>query len=30
MLVPLVLVLIPTLFTLDGDDRAQEEPVTSA
>ncbi len=30
MLVPLVLVLIPTLFTVDRGDRAQEEPVTSA
>lgn len=29
MLVPMVLVLIPTLFTVDRGDQAQEEPVTS-
>ena len=29
MLVPLVLVLIPTLFSIDRDDQANEEPVTS-
>lgn len=30
MLVPLVLVLIPTLFTVNRDNQAKEEPVTSA
>jgi len=29
MLVPLVLLLIPTLFTVDQNDQAKEEPVTS-